>query len=195
MSTARTTTKHGTASTPPAGSKPLPPTHFEAKCAAEPGVVYALLADLGRHLEWAGESQSPTTRLLTMDAPSGPAMVGTEFRTTGSDGKVAVWRDRSVVTEATPDSVFEFVTEGVRQGKPGHRPMEATTVHRYEILPAPDGCTVTYEGRVTRTVGFPRIVHMPLVGAWLLGYAAKAMRRGFDGLIAAAAEATERPAA
>ncbi len=98
------------------GSKPLPPTNFEGPCGAPAEVVYGLLADLQSHLEWAGRRQNETTRLLTMDAPPGPAQVGTEFRTTGSDGKVARWEDRSVVTEATPDGLFEFVSDGIRHG-------------------------------------------------------------------------------
>jgi uncharacterized protein YndB with AHSA1/START domain len=167
---------------------PLPPTRFEAPCRAPAETVYDLLADLKRHLEWAGERQGETTRLLTMDCPPGPAVVGTEFRTTGADGKAAVWHDRSVVTEATRPSAFEFVTEGIRHGKPGKASMEATTVHRYEIVGTPDGCRVAYQGQVTRYAGFPAVVRWPVVGSWLLGYAAKYMRKGFDGLIALAEE-------
>ncbi len=170
------------------GKRPLPESAFEAACRAPAEAVYDLLADLRNHLDWAGERQGETTRLLTMDAPPGPASVGTEFRTTGSDGKVARWADRSVVTEATRPSVFEFVTEGVRHGKPGRAPMEATTVHRYQIEATPDGCRLTYTGQITRDTGFPGIVRAPLIGGWLLGYAAKYMRKGFDGLIALAEE-------
>src|SRR5439155_21386733 len=97
---------------------------------APPEGVYELLADLRSHLDWAGQRQLETTRLLTMNAPSGPATVGTEFRTTGSDGKVARFSDRSVVTEATRPHVFEFVTESHREGKPEGRPWDLTLVHR-----------------------------------------------------------------
>ena len=88
-----------------------PVLRFEGTSSAPPEGVYELLADLRSHLDWAGQRQLETTRLLTMNAPSGPATVGTEFRTTGSDGKVARFSDRSVVTEATRPQVFEFVTE------------------------------------------------------------------------------------
>ena len=171
-----------------ARSSGLPPMRFEAQCRALAATVYDLLADLPGHLEFAGRRQGETTRLLTMDATPGPAEVGTEFRSTGSDGKVAVWHDRSVVTEATRPSAFEFVTEGVRHGKPGSTPMEATTVHRYEIATTGDGCRVTYHGEITRTAGFPGIVRAPLVGRLLVRMSAKYMRRGFDALIALAEE-------
>ncbi len=170
------------------GDSGFPPLHFEATCRAPAAVVYDLLADLSAHMEWAGERQGQTTRLLTMDAPQGPAHVGTEFRTTGSDGKVAVWHDRSVVTEATQPSAFEFVTEGVRHRKPGSTPWEATTVHRYEITPTPDGCRVTYSGPMTRMVGFPAITRFRLVRRLMIRMAAKYMGRGFHALVALAEE-------
>lgn len=78
-----------------------PVLRFEGSCRAPAELVYDLLADLQSHLEWAGQRQLETTRLLTLAAPPGPAGVGVEFLTTGSDGKVARWSDRSVVTEAT----------------------------------------------------------------------------------------------
>ncbi len=170
------------------GKRPLPETAFEAACRAPAEAVYDLLADLRNHLDWAGERQGETTRLLTMDAPPGPASVGTEFRTTGSDGKVARWVDRSVVTEATRPSVFEFVTEGVRHGKPGRPPWEATAVHRYRIAATPDGCRVAYTGQVTRDSGFPGIFRAPVISGLVWRVSAKYMRRGFDGLIALAEE-------
>src|SRR5438309_11144064 len=116
-----------------------PVIRFEGSCRAPAERVYDLLADLQSHLEWAGRRQSETTRLLTLEGPQGPASVGTEFTTTGSDGKVARWSDRSVVTEATRPEAFEFVTEGRREGKPGSRPWLSTAVHRYEIVPDSGG--------------------------------------------------------
>jgi uncharacterized protein YndB with AHSA1/START domain len=182
------TTETGSAAGARAGEKGLPPMHFEGTCRAPAEAVYDLLANLPEHLEWAGARQGETTRLLTMEAPPGPAGVGTEFRTTGSDGKVAVWHDRSVVTEAQRPSAFEFVTEGVRHGKPGSTPWEATTVHRYEIGATQDGCLVTYHGETTRMAGFPGIVRAPLAGRLLIRISSKYMRRGFDALIALAEE-------
>jgi hypothetical protein len=150
--------------------------------------VYDLLADLQSHLEWAGNRQLQTTRLLTMEAPAGPAGVGTEFFTTGSDGKVARWSDRSVVTEARRPEVFEFVTEGRRQGKPDGQPWLCTAVHRYAIAPGDGGCRVTYTEELTRFDGPPRILRLPGVSRIVFRISAKYMRRGFDGLLALAEE-------
>jgi Polyketide cyclase / dehydrase and lipid transport len=165
-----------------------PVLNFSGHCKASPEVVYDLLADLRSHLEWAGERQLETTRLLSMDAPEGPAGVGTEFVTTGSDGKVARWTDRSVVTEARRPEVFEFVTEGRREGKPGTKPWLATAVHRYEITPQAVGARVTYTENLTRMDGAPRIMFGPGVNRLVFRMAAKYMRRGFDALLAVAEE-------
>jgi hypothetical protein len=161
---------------------------FEGTCGAPAGTVYDLLVDLQSHLEWAGQRQGETTRLLTMDAPSGLATVGTEFFTTGSDGKVARWSDRSVVTEATRPQVFEFVTEGRRRGKPGTQAWLCTAVHRYEITPIGEGCRVTYAQQLTRLEGAPRIMLTPGISRLVFMISAKYMRRGFEGLLAMAEE-------
>jgi hypothetical protein len=150
--------------------------------------VYELLADLQSHLEWGGRRQSETTRLLTLEAPPGPAVVGTEFSSTGSDGKVARWSDRSVVTEATRPEVFEFVTEGRREGKPGTRPWVATAVHRYELTTQAGRCRVTYTEDLTRLEGAPWVLTAPGISRLMFGISAKYMRRGFDALLALAEE-------
>lgn len=165
-----------------------PVLKFEGSSRAPAGAVYELLADLRSHLEWAGQRQLETTRLLTMDAPEGPAGVGTEFFTTGSDGKAATWSDRSVVTEAIPGKVFEFVTEGRREGKPGSRPWLATAVHRYEIVQDAVGCRVTYTEQLTRLDGAPRIMTAPVISRLVFRISAKYMRRGFDAMLALATE-------
>jgi hypothetical protein len=165
-----------------------PVLRFEGSCRAPAEVVYDLLADLQSHLEWAGQRQLQTTRLLTLAAPPGPAGVGVEFLSTGSDGKVARWSDRSVVTEATRPAVFEFVTDGRRQGKPGRRPWLATAVHRYVIAPETDGCQVTYTEDLTRLEGAPWMLRTPGVSRIVFLVSAKYMRRGFVGLLALAEE-------
>ncbi|HEX9410687.1 MAG TPA: SRPBCC family protein [Actinomycetota bacterium] len=165
-----------------------PVLRFEASCPAPAESVYDLLADLRSHLEWAGQRQLETTRLLTLQAPPGSAGVGTEFLSTGSDGKVARWSDRSVVTEATRPEVFEFVTEGRREGKPGSRPWLSTAVHRYELASEPIGCRVTYTQELTRLVGAPRVLLAPGISRIVFRISAKYMRRGFDALLALAEE-------
>ncbi len=165
-----------------------PVLRFEGTCRAPGEVLYDLLADLQSHLEWGGRRQIETTRLLTMEAPPGAATVGTEFFTTGSDGKAARWTDRSVVTEATRPEVFEFVTEGRRQGKPGSRPWLFTAVHRYAIAPQPVGCRVTYTQELTRLSGAPKLLFARGMNRIVFRITAKYMRRGFDGLLALAEE-------
>ncbi len=167
---------------------PDPALRFEGTTRAPAEVVYDLLADLRSHLDWAGERQLETTRLLTLEAPGGPATVGTEFRTTGSDGKTARWTDRSVVTEATRPEVFEFVTEGRRDGKPGSKPWLATAIHRYVITPGQDGCKITYTEEMTRLEGAPWVMTTPGIRNMVWKMAAKYMRRGFEGLLALAEE-------
>ena len=165
-----------------------PVLRFEASCQAPAESVYDLLADLRSHLEWAGRRQRETTRLLTLEAPPGPAGVGTEFMSTGSDGKIARWYDRSVVTEATRPEIFEFVTEGRREGKPGSRPWLSTAVHRYVIAPEAGGCRVTYTEDLTRLEGAPWILRAPGLSRIVFLISAKYMRRGFDALLAQAEE-------
>ncbi len=120
--------------------------HLEEVAEAPADVVYDLLADVRTHLEWAGAKQPKENfRLLTIEAPEGPASVGTEFRSTGADpgGRFA---DSSVVTEASRPSVFEFVTEAhltTRKGKV----VEWTNIHRYELA--------------ERAEGMPHLLHAP----------------------------------
>ena len=165
-----------------------PVLRFEGSCQAPAEVVYDLLADLQNHLDWAGQRQGETTRLLTLAAPPGPAGVGVEFLSTGSDGKLARWSDRSVITEATRPEVFEFVTDGRRQGKPDRQPWMATAVHRYVITPEAGGCRVTYTEDLTRLDGAPWIMRAPGLSRIVFRLSAKYMRRGFDGLLALAEE-------
>jgi hypothetical protein len=168
--------------------KPFQAIRFEGKSRASAEAVYDVLADLSSHLEWAGARQLETTRLLSMEAPTGPATVGTEFVTTGSDGKVARFADRSVVTEALRPTVFEFVTESRRQGKPASRPWHLTMVHHYAIDPQPTGCRVTYTEEITRISGAPRAFAVRGIRRLIYRISARYMRRGFDALLAVAEE-------
>lgn len=68
-----------------------------------------------------------------MDAPPAPIGVGDEFTSTGAD-PMGGFVDRSVVTEATPSSAFEFVTEATLTTKKGAASVW-TNVHRYELQP------------------------------------------------------------
>jgi len=121
----------------------LPAVRLSKTCAAPPEAVYDMLADLHSHLHWGGEKQRRDFRILSLEAPDGPATVGTTFATTGAipmSGKR--WEDRSTVTAAARPSTFEFLTDA-RVGS-GHRAMSARYIHRYEVTPVEGGCTVTY---------------------------------------------------
>ena len=92
---------------------------FEQASAARPEVVYDLLSDLRTHLEWGGARQSRQFRLETLTAPTGTAIVGTSFSSTGRlPMSSRRWNDRSTVTVALRPSAFEFATEA----RPGALP-------------------------------------------------------------------------
>jgi hypothetical protein len=151
--------------------------------------VYEVLTDVRSHLTWAGERQKRKTRLLTVETPDGPALVGTEFTTTGAD-PMGRFTDRSVVTEATRPSVFEFVTEAHLLTKRG-KVADWTNVHRYELMPTPDGCRITYSLRVTRISALPGMLALfnlrPLSGV-IARASAGVGRRGVENLARLAEE-------
>jgi hypothetical protein len=117
--------------------------HLTRLCSAPPEVVYDFLADLGTHLTWGGTEQTSDFRLLTLEAPAGPAGIGTTFASTGSIPMSSRrWKDRSKVTAAEPPTKFEFVTTATAPG--ARSTMEATYRHRYEITATPGGSKVSY---------------------------------------------------
>ena len=55
-------------------------TQTSVTSAASPQIVYDTIADLRNHLDWSGErASSETFKLLSLEAPEGPAAVGTAF--------------------------------------------------------------------------------------------------------------------
>ena len=101
--------------------------------------------------------------LRSLDGPAGPATVGTEFRSTGVD-PMGSFSDRSVVTEASRPSAFEWVTEGNLSPKKKGKPANETTItHRFEISPQGGGCTVTYRGHVSRWTNAPWMLTAPVI--------------------------------
>ncbi len=132
---------------------------IEEACKAPVEAVYDLLADLQSHLEWAGKRQKKQNfRLLTMEAPEGPATVGSEFRTTGAD-PMGRFTDASVVTEAIRPRTFEFVTEARLETKKG-KGVDWTNVHRYELIPDGQGCRIAYTVRIVRISELPGAMAM-----------------------------------
>ena len=150
----------------------------ETTSRASSDTVYAVLVDLRTHRVWAGERQGKKTRLLTIDAPPPPAVVGTEFQSTGAD-PMGTFSDRSVVTQATPGKTFEFVTEARLTTKKA-RISDWTNVERYELEPTADGCRIVWTGRVTRINELPGTValfNVPVLRELGLKVSAKVSRR------------------
>ena len=164
----------------------------EATSRATPQAVYAVLADLSTHLVWAGERQGKRTRLLTLDGPPGPAAVGTEWRSTGAD-PMGSFSDRSVVTEATPGEVFEFVTEARLTTKKGAI-SDWTQIERFELEREGASCRIVCTSRVTRISALPGMLRMfntPVLRAVALAVSAKVSRRSVRNLARAAEGWTE----
>jgi len=155
---------------------------------ASPEAIYDLLADLRSHREWAGAKQSSDFRLITLDAPPGPAVAGTRFSSTGTIPTSAHrWHDESAVTEATRATVFEFLTDAHAGST------VARYRHRYEIAPSGAGSRVTYtmtQERIERPMwrlGMPGVRTM----TWRFAIPMFA-GRGFRNLLAAASKANPR---
>jgi hypothetical protein len=161
----------------------------EADSTASTSTVYDLLADPASHLVWGGERQGSTSRLLTMEAPPAPIGVGDEFSTTGAD-PMGGFADRSVVTEASPSSAFEFVTEATLTTRKGTSSVW-TNVHRYRLAPTSQGCRIAYTLRVTRISDLPgvlRIFNWPVLSSLAVRASAALPRKGVANLAAMAEE-------
>jgi len=151
--------------------------------------VYDVLADIGSHLRWAGEMQKEKNHLLSIDGPDEPAVVGTEFTSTGlaPEGR---YSDRSVVTEATRPSVFEFVTEADVTTKRGKR-AALTLVSRYEITAAIEGVRVSSTVRTVRADALPgplALMNVGFLAPLIRRESAALVRRGLENLVSVAEE-------
>jgi len=164
--------------------------HVEEPSAAPPAAVYELLANVRNHLEWAGDRQPKDNyRLLSIEAPEGRAIVGTEFSSTGAD-PMGRFADSSVVTEATAPSLFEFVTEANQTLKKG-TVVVWTSVHRYEITPQERGSRIAYTirtVRISRLPGMLAVFNVPGLRSLLLKFAGSNARRGVRNLARLAEE-------
>ena len=124
-----------------------------------PARIYGVLADLSTHTIWAGSMHGKKNfGLLTVAAPEGPAAVGTEFTSTGVD-PMGSFSDRSVVTQATSPSVFEFVTEGHLEPKKRGKPASDTRItYRFEIAGDDTGNSVSYRVHMSRWTNAPSLL-------------------------------------
>jgi hypothetical protein len=116
---------------------------------APPEVVYETIADLRNHLDWSGErAEDEKFKLLSIDAPDGPAAVGTSFSSSGS-AENGTFRDRSEVTVATPSVTFVIETDAHLDRTRG-KPWDAHFVHRYDVEPEGTGSKITYTELIER---------------------------------------------
>jgi hypothetical protein len=156
---------------------------LEESSSASAEAVYDLLADLPSHLEWGGTAQKQSYRLLSIEAPEGPASVGSEFSSTGTD-PMGRFADTSVVTEATRPRLFEFVTEADHTVRKG-RTIRWTTVHRYELVAEGRGCRIDYTIRTVRVSGLPgplALFNVPGLRSLLLKLGRSNVRHGLRNL-------------
>ena len=111
--------------------------------------MYDVVVDLSAHLEWSGARASDDTfKLLTLEAPPGPAAVGSSFRSTGANFN-GVFHDRSLVTGASRPSSFVIETNAHLERDHG-RPWDVHFEHRYDISPAGGGSKITYTETIDR---------------------------------------------
>ena len=116
---------------------------------APPQTVYDTIADLRNHLDWSGErASSQTFKLLSMEAPEGPAMVGTAFSSSGAADN-GTFHDHSVVTAASRPHTFVIETDAHLDRKRGE-PWDAHFSHRYDVTPEGDGSQITYTETIER---------------------------------------------
>lgn len=129
-------------------------TQTSVTSSAPPDVVFETIADLRNHLDWSGErASSETFKLLSIDAPDGPAAVGTAFSSSGAADN-GTFNDRSVVTEATSPTTFVIETGSQLDRKRG-KPWDAHFIHRYDITPEGEGSRITYTETIERVSYVP----------------------------------------
>ena len=163
------------------GRVDLPDLVVSIKTEVTPSRIYSVLADLSTHTTWAGSMHGKKSfGLLTLDAPWGAATVGTEFTSTGID-PMGSFSDRSVVTQATSPSVFEFVTEGHLVPKKKGKPASDTRItYRFEIASDGSGSSVNYRVHMSRWTNAPSLLRskslQPIARIAMKSYAKKMLR-------------------
>ena len=136
---------------------------FKGASAAPPEIVYDTLAELQTHLEWGGRRQWKMFGMLSIDAPSSRAELGTEFTSVGNiPMNSAHWENENKVTAAERPLLFEVTTEG-RIAWSSRPPGHGTFVHRFQISPAGTGSSVTYLMRQLRFQEPPWGLRYPLM--------------------------------
>jgi hypothetical protein len=161
-------------------------TQTSVTSAAPPDVVFETVADLRNHLDWSGErASSETFKLLSIEAPDGPATVGTAFTSSGAADN-GTFHDRSVVTEATRPRSFVIQTDAHLDRKRG-KPWDAHFIHRYDVAPEGEGSRITYTETIERVNYVPYWLH-PLIRALFTVYVNRADRKQLANLARLAEE-------
>jgi Polyketide cyclase / dehydrase and lipid transport len=133
---------------------PIVTFHASVRSAASPEAIYDVLADPRAALEWGGrEAPKKSFRLLTMDAPAGPLVVGDTFSSTGANIN-GEFHDTSTVVEAEPGARFGFDTESTLIRK--HvKTWHVRFTHRYSLVSTPEGTEIDYTSEVRPTNYIP----------------------------------------
>ena len=161
-------------------------TQTSVLSAASPHVVYETISDLRNHLDWSGErASSQTFKLLSIEAPDGPAAVGTAFTSSGSADN-GTFHDRSEVTAATPPTTFVIETDAHLDRNRG-RPWDAHFIHRYDIAAEGDGSRITYTETIERVNYVPYWLQ-PVVRSIFKLYVNRADRKQLENLARLAEE-------
>ena len=120
-----------------------------AVSSAPPELVYDVVSDLRAHLVWSGERAADEKfKLLSLDAPDGPAIVGTTFTSSGTADN-GTFHDRSTVTQASRPHLFVIETDAHLDRTRG-KPWDVHFEHRYDIRPSGTGSEITYTETIKR---------------------------------------------
>jgi polyketide cyclase/dehydrase/lipid transport protein len=161
-------------------------TQVSVTSTAPPEAVSDTIADLRNHLEWSGERASGEKfKLLSLEAPGGPAAVGTTFESSGA-AENGTFHDRSVVTEASRPRSFVIETDARLERRRG-RTWEVHFVHRYDIEPEGDGSRIVYTETAERANYVPYWLH-PLIRPIFRPYVNRADRKQLSNLARLAEE-------
>ena len=161
-------------------------TQTSVTSTAPPETVYETIADLRNHLDWSGErANSQTFKLLSMEAPEGPAEVGTAFTSSGAADN-GTFHDHSVVTEASRPHTFVIETDAHLDRKRG-KPWYAHFIHRYDIAPEDDGSRITYTETIERVNYMPYWLQ-PVIRSLFTVYVNRADRKQLENLARLAEE-------
>jgi uncharacterized protein YndB with AHSA1/START domain len=158
----------------------MPDLVVSQSASVPPDRIFATLTSLSTHTTWAGSMHGKKNfGLRTLEASADPAVVGTEFHSTGDD-PMGSFTDRSIVTEAT-SPVFEFVTEGHLEPKKRGKPACDTRItYRFEVEPSGAGSTVTYRVHFSKWTNAPVVLRAaalrPIARMATKSYAKKMLR-------------------